>query len=192
MRKIIFKTGVLFVGLSLLILSCSKDSENSQDTNTEYFNKITQNEQTTAKNLFIDMIKTSDYSSYQSSLDAFVDKMNGNAVYFKTKTEYMDWITVNISNTSFTSTQEFNSMLDDIAAKHAILVSKNSQLFAYIDNADAEQVLEIIQPSLATRQVVTLSNSCANQCISDYEFAMNGNDYAYSLDYNTNSHAFVV
>ncbi len=59
MRNIIYKSGILFVSLSLLILSCSKDSENSQTTSTEYLNKNTQSEQTTAKNLFVAMINTS-------------------------------------------------------------------------------------------------------------------------------------
>ncbi len=118
--------------------------------------------------------------------------MNGNAVYFTTKTAYMSWITTNISNTSFTSTQEFSSILDDIIAKHANLVSNNSQLFALIDNADPGQIIEIIQPSLATIEVLSGSNSCKNQCISDYEFAMNGNEWAYALDYGTNNHAFAA
>lgn len=190
MRKLIFNTGILFVCLSLLIFSCSEDNSTYQSTSAENSNKITQSEQTLAKKMFVDMMSTSDYSNYQNSLDAFVEKMNGNAVYFKTKAEYMSWISNNISSTLFTSTQQFSAMLDDMVAKHALLVSNNSQLFTYILNADTEQRLEIIKPSLVEMQVLTSSNSCTDQCISDYEDAWNGNEWAYSLDYGINSHAF--
>lgn len=189
MKKLFFKAGILLFGLSLLTLACSKENVNILE-NSSSTAKVTSDQLSKAKTQFIDMMKTSEYTIYSDALKAFVDKMNGNAILFPTKDKYMDWIAQNLSKTKFTSTEEFSLMIDDLLAKNSILETKNAQLFAYISEADSSQFLEIVQPSLGKLPTVTALNSCVNDCINDCEFALNGNEYAYSLDYGTNNHFF--
>lgn len=177
--------------LSLITLSCNDESYAEKETSSINA-RASSSEVIKAKELFIDMMKSSDYLSFKNSLNVFVDKMNGNAILFSTKEEYIEWISQNIILTRFSSTEEFSIMIDDMLAKNSILESRNIELFVYLNNADQNQFLEIVQPSLGRLPSVISSNDCTNVCIIDCEFALNGNEYAYSLDYGTNNHSFAT
>jgi uncharacterized protein YukJ len=183
MKKLFLKFGILFIGFSLLTMSCSEQSDNLQNDSTSAQSKNSESELNLAKNLFIEMIKTEDYLNYKIALNNFADKMNGNTVFFKTRVEYIDWITNNLSKTNFSSRDEFITAIDDMAAKNSILENKNIALYGYLSNADQNQFLEIVQPSLGTIPTITNFNSCTNQCISDYNDAENGNEWAYANNY---------
>lgn len=182
MKDYFFKTGILFVLLTFTV-SCNEDTETSKNTNNGYLSKYNKGELEIAKDLFINMIKTSEYLDYKNSIDIFAEKMNGNAILFPEKEGYMSWIAINLSKTKFSSSDEFSNMIDDMIAKNTILESKNAILFSYLDNADQDQFLEIVQPSLAIMPTVTTFSSCTNQCISDYNDAENGNEWAYANNY---------
>lgn len=145
-----------------------------------------------AKQNFLSVTGTQDYLDYKVALKVFVDKMNGNAVFFATKEEYVEWIEANLSQTNFSSVEDFISSMNDMIAKNYIVENKNKALFKFIEKLDSSHFLEVMQPSLATMPTITTFNSCIDDCISDYEFATNGNEYAYSFDYNTGSHEFAT
>ena len=76
MKKLFLKFGIFFIGFSLLTMSCSELSENPQNSSTSAQSKNSDSELNLAKSLFIEMIKTSDYSNYKIAINNFVDKMN--------------------------------------------------------------------------------------------------------------------
>ena len=141
------------------------------------------------------MINSNDYLAYKEVLNAFVSKLNGNTInLFKDKHEAMDWISKNLSKTQFTSTTEFSEMLDNMTYHQSTLMDKNKDLYIYLDSADSEQVLEIIKPSLGTTPTVTTFGACADSCISDFEFGLNGLNWsrANNFGYTGPMNAFII
>jgi len=191
MKKLFFKTGILFFGLSLLTLSCSEDNIKPEKNSQQLMNRYLLSEMTEAKELFIKMILTEEYKDYKYALDSFVYKMENNAVLFKSKEEAMIWISENLSKTSFNSIEEFESKLNIILSKHSNLIIKNQLLFTLLDKADKSEFLEIVQPSLAQVPNITNANGCQNGCMDDCSFDLNANNYVHSLNfYGSNSPAF--
>jgi len=176
----------------LLSLSCTKEIESSNNSELRIVNKYSESELKTAKELFLNMINTYEYLDYKNSIDIFAEKMNGNAIFFKSKEEYLFWINVNLSKTNFESVDEFEILLNDMITKNIVLENKNSMLYKYLNSADQQDFINIVRPSLGAVPITTLSNSCTNGCISDCEDALAGNEWAYHNDYGTNSHAFAL
>jgi hypothetical protein len=129
--------------------------------------KLTSSELATAQSAFRTMIGTSDYRDYKNARSSFLANMNGNLVFFRTKAEYMTWITSNLSRTAFTSISAFESSLDNMVAKQANLRAKNVSLYKFMDNSDADQWLSIVQPSLGVPPIPNITNSCSDGCMND-------------------------
>lgn len=180
MRKLFFKFGIVFISVTLLTLSCSKESETD---NNNLSAKVTQNEVEIAKKLYEDMTKTTDYKDFRNSAKAYADKMNMNVVILATKAQYIEWIGANMAKTKFTSIQQFTLMFDDVINKQSILTQKNADLYNYLEEADQKERLAIMQPGLATPPTLAVTGGCAAGCMDDCESDMIANDYVRSLNY---------
>lgn len=189
MKNLFLKTVFLLFCVSMLVLGCSKEDANTSN-NLSISAKVAENELTKAKQLFVDMMSTSDYSNYKSTLMNFVDKMNGNVVILQTKEEYLDWISLNLAKTKFTSKEEFSEILDNLVLKQSILMTKNSELYSYLAHADEKQTIEIMQPSLATPPNVTTNGTCADGCMDQCELDICANNYVHSLNYGLGDNEF--
>jgi len=135
------------------------------------------------------MMKSTEYVIYTEVLHSFVDKMSGNALLFKSKEQYVEWIDLNLLKTTFLSKVEFITMIDEMLSTHTTLETKNFQLYEYLNSSDQNLFLKIVNPSLATMPTITVCNTCTNACISDHLDGESGNNSAYSLNYETNNPA---
>lgn len=189
MKNLFLKTVSLLFCVSMLVLGCSTEDENT--TNSPSINaKVAENELIKAKQLFVDMMSTSEYSNYRSTLMNFVDKMNGNVVIFQTKQEYLNWISLNLAKTKFISKEEFSEILDNLVLKQSILMTKNSELYSYLAHAEEQQIIQILQPSLATPPNIVTTSSCADECMDQCELDINANNYVHSINYGMGDTAF--
>lgn len=176
------KLGILFVIITLF-LNCSNENKEAETVINQMYRITSLDDVKHAKELFIEMTKSYEYIDYKESLNAFVSKMNDNAILFKTKEEYIEWITLNLSKTSFNSVEQFKNMIEDMLLKHETLAEKNTVLFSFLKVANSSQFLEIVKPSLTVVPYITNATPCQNGCMNDCEDQLNGDNFAYSMGY---------
>lgn len=162
----------LFLGMLITTLfaisSCSLESEEKiSDKNQIGFQRLSTSNLERAKELFKTMMLSNDYKDLEIIRKNFVTKMNKNVVYLNSKEDYMRWISENLYKTNFISVGEFEMTLDAMVAKQTILLNNNSELYGYIQNAESDEILDIIKPSLGTTPPIYTSNSCSDACMDD-------------------------
>lgn len=157
------------------ILSCTSENQQQGESvnNPSKFQRLSSNNLNNAKDLFETMIKSEDYKNYKTARTNFISNMNGNVIFLKTKTEYMNWINENLQLTKFSSVSDFEKSLDEMVSKQSILREKNSELYKNLDNADAEEYLNIIQSSLGEMPSLSKTNSCSTGCMNSCEQTLN-------------------
>lgn len=194
MKKLFFRTGIFLISLSLIIIGCTEDNNETTEQSTQIKYRSSDDDVKVAKQLFIDMMSTNEYIDYVAKRDSFVSMMNGNSVIFDTKQKYMDWISINLSKTNFTSIIEFSDTQDEMVARYAAVMDNNQVLFSILSKVDKEQLIEIIRPSLGTVPIVTSFNACQNGCMSDCEFSLNGLEFSRSMNFGMgfSNNAFIL
>ncbi|MEE1898074.1 hypothetical protein GN157_00295 [Flavobacterium rakeshii] len=145
----------IFCVSTLFYFSCSSDIDNATDNQqpesvsfqlksmpTDSINK--------AARMYVLMTQTQDYIGFKSSISAFNSKVAPNRVSFSSKSEWMNWISGNISKTGFTTVTQFENMYDDFVTKFDLLMQNNDELFKLIELAanDTTTLLQIFQPEL--------------------------------------------
>lgn len=155
----------------LLFFSCS--SEDLSDKGLEASNSISNSQARLsntslddAKTLFKNMILTPEYQDYKVTRSEFVYNLNGNFAQLRDKDEAMTWISTNIHLTRFPNVGEFERQLDNMVSKQGVLMSRNTTLYSYLENSDAEQILEIIKPSLGTPPIMVINDDCSEGCMN--------------------------
>lgn len=170
---------ILFFLLSLLV-SCSRENNETENQNVSTLRLGSQNELETAKRLFLEMMNTNEYVSYNNELRIFISKLNGNVVpLFRNRTESNNWIIQNLARTNFVSIQEFEMMIDSMEEKYRIIMARNQQVFSLMQNADESQFLEIVEPSLGSLPVLTVNSDCADSCMNTASSAIDSLDADY-------------
>lgn len=159
--------------------SCSSDSDTVTDKNTQVntessanSHRLNNTDLDTARQLYADMTKTTEYTDYKASLRAFNEKLHPNNISYVEKSDWMDWIRVNISATTFNSVQEFESMFDDSVNKLTILMDSNRTVYDFLLNADVDQINIITKPErgfIPNPPVTT--NGCIEDCMDTADAA---------------------
>ncbi len=129
------------------------------------------------------MMKTQDYEKYKEARNSFVAKLDNKLIFLKTKKDYMKWISNNLSSTKFSSSSEFEVLLDIMVSKYTILMKNNPKLYSYIIKADEKQFLTIVKPSLGKLPLTFKMNSCANTCMDACDATLNNIESGYGLLY---------
>jgi hypothetical protein len=138
--------------------------------------------------MYLNMMSTQKYLDFKATVKNFSHKLGGNDVAFKTRGEWMNWIGVNISKTSFTSVQEFGAIYDAGVTKSDAMIKANQQLFNYLQNADDDELIIILAPEKGNGAIPPYNNSnitvqsCFDNCVNAYESAY---DSATSSYYNS-------
>jgi len=135
--------------------------------------------QDSAKQKFLSVTKTQDYLDYKKALNTFVYKMKGNAILFKTKEEYVEWIEVNLNQTNFSSVEDFVLLMNDMIAKNSIVENNNKTLFMFIEKLDSAHFLEVIQPSLGVLPTITTFGACADGCMDSCSSTLDNIESGY-------------
>ena len=178
MKKIL-KPLVLVV-ITFISVSCSNENENvsnpSENLSSIQFKNLSTTDIETAKRLYADLIQTDDYISFKASLRAFNEKVNVTGLNFKSKAEWMNWISSNLNNTSFTSVVEFENEFDNSVGKLESIITANTTLFNIIGNANSLQLFEIMPPVHISPEYPPVPLDCLDDCIATYEAA---EDQAY-------------
>jgi hypothetical protein len=166
--------GIIAIAL-FTILSCTSENQQKEEpVNSSLKSKrLSLNNLDNTKVLFETMIKSEDYKNYKTARTNFVSNMNGNLIFLKTKTEYINWINENLQLTKFSSVSDFEKSLDEMVSKQSILREKNSELYKSLDIANAEEYLNIIQSSLGEVPSLSKTNSCSTGCMNSCEQTLN-------------------
>lgn len=183
-----FSLFLLLGVMCLFYLACSTESNEvtaNPDSNSAAFKpkSLTTNDFETAKALYLAMIASQDYIDYKQSLKDFNAKLNAN-VTFSRKSDWMDWININISTTSFTDTAEFETMYDNSINLLSNIARENTALCDYIIGASGNQLIQIITPGkyegLPGECPISVNQECFDNCAAIYEAAY---DYQYYTCY---------
>ena len=188
------KLALIVLGLVFFtIISCTNEDkdEQSQIENSKNF-RLVSGDLERAKELFLNMIRTEDYKRFMDVTNDFVSKMNYNIVNVRSKEEYMNWISSNLNLTKFASVEDFERSLDDMITKQSVLMSNNTEIYSYLDNAEPDQILEIIEPSLGLPPTLYEVNSCSDGCINTCFNSLDVLDSVTALQYAASSnHPFM-
>lgn len=145
----------IFCVSTLFYFSCSSDIDNATDnqqpeTISFQLKSMPTDSITNAARMYVLMTQTQDYINFKSSISAFNSKVAPNRVSFSSKSQWMNWITGNISNTGFTTVAQFEGMFDDYVTKFELLHQNNTDLFDLIEQAgdDTTALLQIFEPEL--------------------------------------------
>ena len=105
-------------------------------------------------------------TEYKASLRAFNEKLHPNNVSYTDKSDWMDWIRVNISATTFNSVQEFENMYDNSTNKLTIFMDSNRTVYDFLFSADIDQINAITKPERGSipNPPVT-ANGCIENCM---------------------------
>lgn len=175
----------LFLGLIAIafftIFSCT-NQEDVTVNNSSQLSRISSDNINYAKELYEIMILTNDYNNYKSSRTSFVNDMNGNIILLRTKTEYMVWISENLHLTNFTSVSDFERSLDEMVQKQSILRQNNSKLYEFLDVADADEYLVIIESNLGKIIAPSSSSSCSGGCMDSCEHTLDNIENGTALN----------
>ncbi|QYJ68872.1 hypothetical protein [Flavobacterium litorale] len=167
-----FTLPTLLCVLTLSFFSCSTDNndtttETTANTSNFQLKKSNKIDLATAKQFYVDMMATQEYTDYKSALATFTGKLLLNEVRATNKAEWMSWINNNLNKTGFSSIAEFETIYDDTTNKLSKMISANIDLYDFIGNADLIQVGEVLEPEFANHTVDYPSNTdtCLDNCI---------------------------
>lgn len=172
MKKIILP--LILCASAFFYVSCSTDSSDlSTDSNSNssvVFNTKTLNtiDLEQAKKLFLDLYETQEYKDYLSSVTAINDKIQVYDIQdnLVTKKDWLNWVQNHISETSFSSINEFEIMFDDSANRLHTIMDDNATLYGYIAGANSSQLTEIYTPSIPSPEPpVSNNNECVENCM---------------------------
>jgi hypothetical protein len=107
-------------------------------------------------------MKTQEYQDFKKSIRDFNSKLS-QSVIIENKADWMAWINVNLSSTSFASVIEFETMYDDFTNKAEILVLANAELFDLMKNSKVDQLQQILEPEF-NHDFPVSSSSCQDDC----------------------------
>lgn len=197
-------TKFLFLALSLMLFSCSKEDESvTVNSQTEFQLKGGGLNQQQVEQLRADCYAFStstEYLNMASKAKDFSNMMNHN--YDKTLTTRADfetWLDNNLSLTQFATKQDALDMLDDLESKTITFYDANSKFYDSMLLADEEQtvyILEPIQPQLQTESTSFCAVGCVTSGISgmineikNYQSMVNN---AYNLTSNSQQRAYLL
>jgi hypothetical protein len=171
---------LILVAFTLFTISCSTDNSNipadNANTSAIQAKSLGTSDFETAKRLYADMVITQDYIDFKSSIAAFTRKLEGNNVMFITKSEWMTWITTNLSATSFTSVAEFEAMFDDAEYKMNVVMAANTTFYGLLAQADSNQYFYILHPGFTTPEYPANPQDCTDDCITACELAIDASE----------------
>ncbi|WP_417356914.1 hypothetical protein [Flavobacterium sp.] len=177
----------IFCVSTLFYFSCSSDIDNATDNKqpesisfqlksmpTDSINK--------AARMYVLMTQTQDYIDFKSSVSAFNSKVVPNRVSFSSKSQWMSWITDNISKTGFTTVTQFESMFDDCVTKFDLLMQNNDELFKLIEPAadDTTALLQIFEPELMPQpEPLQDIDACKEACMDATSTAIDVENHGF-------------
>jgi hypothetical protein len=174
MKKLFLPLGVIALSL---FFACSSESDaidtnqnaaSTETTVTKHAARLANLDVATARQMYLDMIVSSDYLSYKTAHDAFVAKLKIPIGDFSTKAKAMLWINNHLSQTLFASTTEFEQMFDAANNKFVVVLQNNDDFFTLIKDAELDQIGEIFKQS-HTMPVTT--TGCEDDCADAVELA---------------------
>jgi hypothetical protein len=174
------------VALSLLLFSCSNESEVAKEVS---INKSTFAKEGDADldKLYDNMVKSEAYINYESLQKDFIAKVNfkGNVSEVDTNEKLLTWISDNLSQTSFVNIEEAEGQSENLKLAFYKVYVENEIFFKGIINSNDTKSLLIHYlhlPTLPGDQVV-FGDPC--ECKADFDFAINQAKNAYTLTIST-------
>lgn len=158
--------------LTIANFSCSNESSNEVPPSTSSaiaYKSLNTTDVETAKRLYADMIASEDYINWKSSIREFNDKILV-PISFKSKTEWMNWLSTNLSSTTFTNAAEFEISYDNLIGKLETIMAANEDLYLLLEDATISQLQQII-PSihLIAPEYPSAPFDCLDDCLTEFD-----------------------
>lgn len=166
---------LLILGLSIILISCSEDSNSqyseSQDfSNSQLINTKSLND--TLKNLFNNMVNSTEYKNLLKDHMDFRNKMNfnGDISVIQDENDLLAWISNNIHQTNFIDYNDAVTQYNTLKSDEEIIMNNNYQLYDEISKTDPSDLLELHDPNMPGYPYdpsVPNSSPCVNECINE-------------------------
>lgn len=165
MKKIKYLFGFLFL-VGLVSFSCSQDeieasndrqtillrSKDSTDSLATFFKEV--------------VIKSQQYAESSAARQNLVSKFK---IPFdssiKTKTDFLKWVELNLSQTGFINVLEAESLWDENFSKTADLVNKFESFYTEVRKSTESEILIIFEP-IFQNPIINVQTSCETTCLN--------------------------
>ncbi len=152
---------------ALIIFSCTSDSNNLENTNESTSKLMQRGAIDDLKDLYQKMITSEDYIESSKQIKIFLEKMNfdgSDTGILNDETKMLNWISANISKTSFKDLDEASIRWKNIKSKQSIIIRDNFDFFKALDGSKSGDLLNVMDPYTPP---VANSGPCENKCIND-------------------------
>ncbi|MBL7868326.1 MAG: hypothetical protein JNM71_09920 [Flavobacterium lindanitolerans] len=152
---------------ALIIFSCTSDSNNLENTNESTSKLMQRGAIDDLKDLYQKMITSEDYIESSKQIKIFLEKMNfdgSDTGILNDETKMLNWISANISKTSFKDLDEASIRWKNIKLKQSIIIKDNLDFFKALDGSKSGDLSNVMDPYTPP---VANSGPCENKCIND-------------------------